>query len=370
MLKKMMSILLVCMLFLTSCTESVTTTDKPQTIDIGIILPTRDEMRWTNEEKYLTESVKNTQYNFSIMFSQSDPIKERENVEYLIGKGMKVLIICPEDASASISTVKAAKDAGVTVISYDRLIKNTEDIDYFVTFDSENVGRIQAEYLVNKAINKTDQPLYLYTGPVSDNNSYLLFEGAWEVLEPKIKDGTFTIANSKEAEKLVGKPKLTKDEITKIIGQTTTNWDANTAKTIAESDLINVGSDKKGDVFILAPNDMTARSIADTFAVDKNINTYEITGQDAEILAIQYIIDDKQSMTVLKDTRVLSKEVVNMAIDILEGRTPVTTTTYDNNKIVVPSYQGKIEMIDKGNVKEKIINSGYYDATNFKNVIY
>ena len=122
------------------------------------------------------------------------------------------------------------------VISYDRLIRDTDAVDYYVTFDSIAVGAAQAQYLVDKATG-TGNPLYLYAGAASDNNAFLFFEGAWNVLQPKIADGTFVIKNSSEAVALQDKATLTRDEMAKIIGQVTTNWDFNTAKNLAEANL-------------------------------------------------------------------------------------------------------------------------------------
>src|SRR5574340_367558 len=145
--------------------------------------------------------------------------------------------------------------------------------------------------------------LYLYAGAASDNNAFLFFEGAWNKLQPKIADGTFVIKNSSEAVALQGKAKLARDEMAKIIGQVTTEWKFDVAKNRAEDNLTAAKAADKGTVFIVAPNDGTARAIADAFAADKDVKTYYITGQDAEKASIQYIIDGKQSMTVLKDVR-------------------------------------------------------------------
>jgi putative multiple sugar transport system substrate-binding protein len=111
---------------------------------------------------------------------------------------VQVIIICPHDATAAAAALRKRRDAGVKVISYDRLIRETEAVDYYVTFDSISVGEAQAQYLVDKA-SGTGNPLYLYAGAASDNNAFLFFEGAWNVLQPKIADGTFYIKNSSEA---------------------------------------------------------------------------------------------------------------------------------------------------------------------------
>lgn len=331
---------------------------------IGVVLPTKDEPRWVQDETRFKEALADTDYSVEILFSQGSSAKEKENVESLLTKGIKVLIICPQDGEAAAAAAEAAKAEGVTVIAYDRLITGTDAVDYYVTFDSVAVGQAQGQYLIDKATG-TGNPLYLYAGAASDNNSFLFFEGAWKVLQPKIADGTFVIKNSSEAVALQDKQELTRDEMSKIISQITTNWDFNEAKNKAEANLTALSAADKGDVFILAPNDGTARSIADVFAADSDVTSYVITGQDAEKASVQYIIDGKQSMTVFKDVRTLVKDSIAMAVSVLEGKTPETTGSYDNNVKDVPAKQTEVIVVDKENVKEALIDSGYYDASEF-----
>ena len=150
-----------------------------------------------------------------------------------------------------------------------------------------------------------------------------------------------------------------------IIGQITTNWDFNDAKSLAEANLTAATADQKGDVFILAPNDGTARAIADAFAADADVSSYVVTGQDAEEASVQYIIDGKQSMTVLKDVRTLVADAITAAIDYLEGGTPPETTTYNNGAIDVPASPSEVITVDQSNVQEAIIDSGYWPADEF-----
>ncbi|HPF29330.1 MAG TPA: substrate-binding domain-containing protein, partial [Lachnospiraceae bacterium] len=187
----------------------------------------------------------------------------------------------------------------------------------------------------------------------------------WSVLQPKIADGTFVIANSSEAVALQDKAELTRDELGTIIGQVTTDWDFNVAKSKAEANLTSAGADMKGDVVILAPNDGTARSIADVFASDSDVTSYVITGQDSEKASVQYVIDGTQSMTVFKDTRTLAADSVAMAVSILNGETPATDTTYNNGVIDVPAKQTAIVVVDQSNVQAALIDSEYYDASEF-----
>ncbi len=338
--------------------------DKKSGTDIGIVLPTKDEPRWVQDETRFTEALASTEYSVEVLFSQGSSAKEKENVEALLAKGIKVLVICPQDGAAAAAAAEAAKKEGVTVISYDRLITDTDAVDYYVTFDSKSVGAAQGQYLIDKATG-TDNPLYLYAGAASDNNAFLFFEGAWSVLQPKIADGTFVIKNSAEALALADKAELSRDEMSKIINQVTTNWDFNEAKNKAEAHLTSAAAADKGDVYVLAPNDGTARSIADVFAADGDVTSYVVTGQDAEVASIQYIIDGKQSMTVFKDVRTLVSDAIDMAVTVLKGETPETTGSYNNNKVDVVAKQTEVVVVDQANVKAALVDSGYYAASEF-----
>ena len=362
----LLSILIVSSFVLAACGGEATPTETTggEKLAVGIVLPTKDEPRWIQDETRFKETLQKEGYSVEILFSQGDSAKEKQNVETLISKGIKVLIICPHDSTAAAASAEAARAAGVKVISYDRLITDTDAVDYYVTFDSVSVGKAQGQYLVDHATG-TGNPLYLYAGAASDNNAFLFFEGAWSVLQPKIVDGTFVIKNSSEAVALQDKPTLTREEMGRIIGQITTNWDFNVAKNLAESNLTAATAADKGDVFILAPNDGTARAIADAFAADTDVTSYVITGQDAEIASVQYIIDGKQSMTVLKDVRVLVADAIKAAVIFLEGGTPEATTTYNNGVIDVPAKPSEVISVDRTNLIEAIIDSGYYTADQF-----
>jgi putative multiple sugar transport system substrate-binding protein len=227
------------------------------------------------------------------------------------------------------------------------------------------VGAAWSDYLIQQAGSTKGNPLYIYTGAASDNNAFIFFEGAWEKIQPKIADGTFVIKNSSEAVALQSKPTLTRDEEAKIIGQTTTNWNFNDAKNLAEANLTAAKPADKGTVYILAPNDGTARAIADAYAADKDVKQYFVTGQDAEKASVQYVIDGKQSMTVLKDVRTLAADAITAANAYLAGGTPTKTNTYNNGKVDVPAQPSAIVTVTKDNVKQALIDSGYYQATDF-----
>jgi putative multiple sugar transport system substrate-binding protein len=361
----LIAVLVLSSMLLSACGTAATTAPATEgKLAVGIVLPTKDEPRWVQDETRFKDALTAAGYDVEILFSQGSSAKEKENVEALITKGVKVLIICPQDGDAAAAAVEEARKAGIKVISYDRLITSTDAVDYYVTFDSVAVGAKQGQYLVDHA-SGTGLPLYLYAGAASDNNAFLFFEGAWSVLQPKIADGTFVIKNSSEAVALQDKATLTRDEMSKIIGQITTNWDFNTAKNLAESNLTVATAADKGEVFILAPNDGTARAIADAFGADKDVTKYYVTGQDAEKASVQYIIDGKQSMTVFKDVRTLVNDAIAMAVSLLKGETVATTGSYDNKKIQVPAKQSEVIAVDAANVKSVLIDSGYYSASDF-----
>ena len=333
-------------------------------VQVGIVLPTKDEPRWLQDQEQFETILSDAGFTNQVLFSQGSSATEKTNVETLISQGIEVLIICAQDASAAAAAVEEAKDAGITVIAYDRLITDTDAVDYYVTFDSFSVGAAQGQYLVDNA-EGTGVPLYLYAGAATDNNAFIFFEGAWSVLQPKIADGTFVIANSSEAVALQDKAELSRDEEAAIIGQITTDWDFNVAKSKAEAHLTANDASMKGNVAILGPNDGTARSIADVFATDTDVTSYVITGQDSELASVQYIIDGKQSMTVFKDTRTLASDSCAMAKAILNGESPATDTTYNNGNIDVPSKQTDVVVVTKDNVRSALIDSGYYEESEF-----
>jgi len=331
---------------------------------VGIVLPIQAD-RWVQDGIRINNALSAAGYTSQILFSQDNPATEKTNVETLITQGIKALIICPVDSTAAAAAVEEARTAGVKVISYDRLILNTAAVDYYTTFDSISVGTAWGHYLINHATG-TGKPLYLYAGAAFDNNTFLFFEGTWNVLQPKIADGTFAIKNSSEAVALQSHATLTHAEEASIISQITTEWDPDTARDLAQANLAAVTAADKGNVFIIAPNDSTARAIGDVFAADPDIHSYVITGQDAEQASVQYIIDGKQLMTVFKDLRTLAKDAVAAAITYLQGGTPTSTTTYNNGTINVPSKPSAVIAVDKNNVKSALIDSGYYQLSDFQ----
>ncbi len=379
----LVTILVLASMLLAACGSTAPTTTAPaetpadaeptaEVVDgaggsVGIVLPTKDEPRWLQDEARFKDALTKAGYDVEILFSQGSSATEKANVESLISKGVKVLIITPHDGTAAAAAAEAAREAGVKVISYDRLIRDTDAVDYYVTFDSVAVGEAWGQYLIDNATG-TGNNLYLYAGAPTDNNAFLFFEGAWNKLQPKIADGTFVIQNSSEAVALQDKAELTRDEMAAIINQVTTQWDFNTAKNLAEANLTAADAAAKGKVFIAAPNDGTARAIADVFAADGDVTEYFITGQDAEKASVQYIADGKQQMTVLKDVRTLVDDAITAAVAFLSGGTPEQTNTYNNGVADIPAKPSAIVTVTQDNLKEAICDSGYYDCAEFTGI--
>jgi len=188
-LYSIMTVFMIAAFVLSACGGGATATSEPSSPSsavsgsVGIVLPTKDEPRWIQDETRFNDALTAAGYDVEILFSQGDSAKEKANVESLIAKGIKVLILTPQDGAAAAAAAEAAHAAGVKVIAYDRLILNTNAVDYYVTFDSIAVGEAQGQYLIDHA-SGTGNPLYLYAGAASDNNAFIFFEGAWNVLQP------------------------------------------------------------------------------------------------------------------------------------------------------------------------------------------
>jgi len=331
---------------------------------IGIILPTLDEPRWIQDADRFEAAFAGTDFETVVLFSQNDPGQELTNTQNLIIQGVDVIVLTAVDSVAAAASVEAAAAAGIPVIAYDRLITGTDALSYYVTFDSIRVGETMGHFLVNNASGEGN-PLYLYAGALADNNSFLFFAGAWNILQPYIANGTFTIANSSEAAALADYADLSQPQLASIIGQVTTNWMPADAVNLAQANLVAAGSENKGDVFVLAPNDGTAFAIANTFLADPEVTSLFITGQDAEIPSVQAILDGIQSMTVFKDVRDLADDAIYVATAILSGTSPQTNGYFDNGVFQVPSLLTEVHEVTIDNLQEVLIDSGFLSADLF-----
>ena len=347
----------------TEHTGEETPKTKDPGFDVGIILPTMSEPRWLQDRDRFEQLLSDAALSGAVLFSDGDVQMEYENVEYCIQNGARGIILCAQNGEGARDAAERAKEAGLFVIAYDRLITGTDAVDYFVTFDSVAVGEAQARYLVEHAPAGRGIPLYLYAGSVSDHNAFLLFEGAWRILQPKIANGTFVIANAPAADACKDVPVLSQAQLADIVSDISTMWDFQTASDLAELHLAR--QDFKGEVLVLAPNDSTARAIADVFSADDAITDFVISGQDAEVASVQYVIDRKQSMTVFKDTRTLSAEAIDIAVALIEGQEIPASASYHNGVKDVPATQMDIVVVDYQNVREALIDTGYYEADRF-----
>ena len=368
-MKKVLALLLACaMVFSLAACNNGNGGKKDGELEIGIILPTKEEDRWLADEAKFLELIKENGYKADIMYSQASAATEQTNVEALIAKGIKVLIICPFDVQAAAATVKKAKDEGIKVISYDRLITGTDAIDYYVAFESIKIGEAMGQYLVDKAAEKggTGHSLFLYSGALTDNNSFEYFRGYWNALQPKIADGTFVV-NSEVAMKYKDVHDVTHEQLYEIMQSVDTEWEPKVAKTLAESDLTKASAAQKELCFVLAPDDNTGRAVADAFLADADVKEYWLCGADGVEGSVQYIIDGKQDMTVYCNPEMITKAAMDLATKLLKGETVNAATTVNNEKIDVPTLRSDVQTITRDNIVQVFLDGGVYDKSAYKN---
>lgn len=338
-------------------------------VDIGIVLPTREESRWLGDEAKFIKAIEEGNYNARILFSENNSATEKTNVETLIGLGAKTIVLCAFDATAAAASVNMAGSEGVKVISYDRLIMDTDKLSYYVTFDSVKVGEAQAKYLVDQVeAGSKGNNLYIYSGALTDNNSFLFFEGAWNILQPYIADGTFVVQNCAKAVEFKDKPELTREEKAALMGTIDTEWKMNISKSLAEAHLTSAGEDAKGTVFVLGPaDDDCCRALSDAFRADAQVTKLYITGADGVASSVQYIIDGKQSMTVYKDPQALVDATFSIIKALGAGQEPETNAVYNNNAADVPSIQCDVVTVTADNIAEVFFDSGVYNGADYVN---
>lgn len=278
----------------------------------------------------------------------------------MITQGVKALIVAAIDNKSMNNVLQQAKDADIPVISYDRLILGTENVDYYASFDNEKVGELQGDYIVSKlglkdGSKKGPFNIELFAGSNDDNNTRYFFNGAMNVLKPYI-----------DKKQLVVKSGET--DITKV---TTLRWDGATAQRRMDDILTKDYKSGKVDA-VLSPYDGISIGILSALKSDgygsKDKPLPIVTGQDAEVASVKSIIADEQSMTVYKDTRELAKVASNMVDALLNDKKPETndTETYDNGSKVVPAYLLEPVAVDKTNYQKVVVDSGYIKAGDLK----
>lgn len=364
-MKKLVSLLLVLVMVLGLCVGCGAKNE----LDIGIVLPTKDEDRWLADEATFKKLIEEKGYKAEIMYSQADPAIEKSNVEALIEKGVKVLLICPFDGAAAASTVEMAKAEGVQVISYDRLIMGTDAVDYYVAFESAKIGEAMGQYLVDQAAayGGSGLNLYLYSGALTDNNSFTYFQGNWNALQPKIADGTFIVRNSEVAEKYKDIKDLSYDQLYEIMQSVDTEWTPSVAKSLAEANLTNAAPEEKALSFITAPDDNTARAIADAFMADADVQEFRICGADGVEGSVQYLIDGKQDMTVYCNPAMIAVAAMELAEKLIAGEKVESAETINNEAIDIPVVRCDVQPVTRDNLVEVWLDAGVYDAANYTN---
>ena len=364
-MKKLVSLLLALVMVLGLCVGCGAKNE----LDIGIVLPTKDEDRWLADEATFKKLIEEKGYKAEIMYSQADPAIEKSNVEALIEKGVKVLLICPFDGAAAASTVEMAKAEGVQVISYDRLIMGTDAVDYYVAFESAKIGEAMGQYLVDQAAayGGSGLNLYLYSGALTDNNSFTYFQGNWNALQPKIADGTFIVRNSEVAMKYKDIKDLSYDQLYEIMQSVDTEWTPSVAKSLAEANLTNAAAEEKALSFITAPDDNTARAVADAFMADADVKEFRICGADGVEGSVQYLIDGKQDMTVYCNPAMIAVAAMELAEKLIAGESVETAETINNEAIDIPVVRCDVQPVTRDNLVEVWLDAGVYDAANYTN---
>ena len=364
-MKKLVSLLLALVMVLGLCVGCGAKNE----LDIGIVLPTKGEDRWLADEATFLKLIEEKGYKAEIMYSQADPAIEKSNVEALIEKGVKVLLICPFDGAAAASTVEMAKAEGVKVISYDRLITGTDAVDYYVAFESAKIGEAMGQYLVDQAAayGGSGLNLYLYSGSLTDNNSFTYFQGNWNALQPKIADGTFIVRNSEVAMKYKDIKDLSYDQLYEIMQSVDTEWTPSVAKSLAEANLTNAAPEEKALSFITAPDDNTARAIADAFMADADVAEFRICGADGGEGSVQYLIDGKQDMTVYCNPAMIAVAAMDLAQKLIAGESVASAETINNEAIDIPVIRCDVQPVTRDNLVEVWLDAGVYDPANYTN---
>ncbi|HLS53696.1 MAG TPA: multiple monosaccharide ABC transporter substrate-binding protein [Tissierellaceae bacterium] len=319
---------------------------------VGIAMPTQSAPRWIEDGGNMKKILEEKGFQVDLQFGEDVVENQIAQIENMITKGADVLVIASIDGEALTDVLAKAAEENIPVIAYDRLLMNSEHVDYYATFDNFQVGVEQGNYIVEKmGLEDGEGPfnIELFGGSPDDNNAYFFYDGAMSVLQPYIDNGQLVVKSGQMGMDVVS----------------TLRWDAATAQARMDNILTAHYTSDKVDI-ILSPYDpISLGCISSLKGVGYGTDDLPlplITGQDADIPGVKSIIAGEQTQTIFKDTRELAKVAVEMVEAILEGKeAPVNDTeTYDNGVKVVPSYLLKPVSVDKDNYKEVLIDSGYY----------
>jgi putative multiple sugar transport system substrate-binding protein len=319
---------------------------------IGISMPTKSSARWIADGDNMVKVFKEMGYNTDLQYAEDDIPNQLAQIENMVTKGVKVLVIAAIDGTTLSQILQQAHDSGVKVIAYDRLIRDSPNVDYYATFDNFQVGVIQASSIVDGLKLKDGTGPFnveLFGGSPDDNNAFFFYNGAMSVLQPYIDSGKLKVQSGQMGMDKVG----------------TLRWDGAVAQARMDNLLSAYYGDKRVDA-VLSPYDGLSIGILSSLkgvgygSADQPMPI--VTGQDAEVPSIKSMVAGEQYSTVFKDTRDLAKVAAKMADAVLNGKEPEVndTKTYNNGIKVVPSYLLKPVLVTRDNWKDILIKSGYY----------
>ncbi|MFI2782652.1 multiple monosaccharide ABC transporter substrate-binding protein [Streptomyces sp. ALB3] len=326
---------------------------------IGIAMPTKSSERWISDGANVVKELKAKGYKTKLVYGEDDPDQQVSQIENMITQGVDALIIAAIDNKSLDNVVQQAKDSDIPVISYDRLILGTENVDYYASFDNEKVGELQGTYIADK-LGLTDGKkgpfnIELFAGSNDDNNTKYFFQGAMNVLKPYMDKGELVVRSKQTALNQV----------------TTLRWDGGTAQKRMDDLLTSTYRSTEVDA-VLSPYDGISIGILSALKSDGYGSEAKpmpvVTGQDAELASVKSIIAGEQTQTVYKDLRKLAKVASNMVEASLNDKKPETndTTSYDNGVKVVPAYLLQPVSVDKANYKEALVDNGQYTENDLK----
>lgn len=321
---------------------------------IGVSMPTQSLQRWNQDGANMKAQLEKAGYEVDLQYAGDNDIPTQvSQIENMIAGDCKVLVVAAVDGSSLTEALKGAKEKNIPVISYDRLIMNSDAVSYYATFDNYKVGTMQGEY-IRDALDLDNQAgpfnIEMTTGAPDDNNVNFFFGGAVDVLKPYIDSGKLQVLSGQ----------------TEKAQCATANWATEEAQKRFENIISSVGygpNGKKLDA-VLCSNDSTSYGVQNAllaagYTAD---NMPIITGQDCDKPNVKNLIAGYQSMSIFKDTRTLADKVVGMVDAIMKGTQPEVndTKTYDNGTGIIPSYLCDPVVVTKDNYKEMLIDSGYY----------
>ena len=325
---------------------------------IGIAMPTKSLERWNKDGSHLDELLKKAGYKTTLQYADNKVDQQITQIQNLINQNPAVLVVAPIEGKALAPVLASAAKNGIKVVAYDRLINNTNAVDYYATFDNYKVGQLQGQYIEKKLGLKDGKgPFNLepFAGSPDDNNAKFFFSGAWDVLQPYVKSGKLVVKSGKAP---------TSDANWASIG--VQGWSSDTAQSEMQNRLNSFYATGKVDV-VLSPNDSLALGIEQAlegagYKVGKDWPL--VTGQDADKANVVNLLAGKQSMTVWKDTRALGDQTAKMVDQIVKGKKVAVndTKSYNNGKKIVPTFLLPPISVTKETVKSTLVNSGFYSA--------